>query len=84
MDACTLASKYADELMKAKTIEELGAVSSRIRASLHELVGFEGWLRDIWTSCHWALTTPEIPIEDMLNKEGLKALREGRLCVSSD
>ena len=75
----TLASQYADMMMRAKTSIELALISGLIKKNLKDLVGYEDWLRDIWRSAHDNIMAPDCKPEDVLNKEGLRALKEGKL-----
>jgi hypothetical protein len=72
-----LAVKYGDLLLNCTDLKSLALISSDIRARLNELKGFEGWLRDMWWSAKTTLSAPNRPIEDIYNKEGLKALKKG-------
>jgi len=78
-DPCDLATKFADELMGARDLAELGQICVEIKARLHDLGEMLPWLRDIYASAYKCLTMKEKPIEELLNKEGLKALERGEI-----
>ena len=80
-DPCRLATSYADRLSKCKTVEELKHVGLDIKTDLKNLAGYEDWLRDWYRSCEISITAPELIPEECLNKEGLKALKEGKISL---
>jgi len=79
MGACELATKYYEKMSKCKTIEELFVVGQEIKADEKNLEGWIEWLRDGYKSISDTIKAPIIPIEDMLNKEGLRALARGEI-----
>lgn len=61
--------------MMAKTLDELASISTRIKANLGELIGFEGWLRDIWKSAYDTLYVPNKSFKEGLSVVGKVALK---------
>lgn len=78
-DPCDTATVYAKRIAKCTTIIDLKAIASEIKANLATVAGWEDWLRDCYSSAYKCLTTPQKPIEKLLNKEGLKALERGEI-----
>ena len=80
MEPIDLAIEYFDRMQEASDKAKLSEIAQEIRSRTDELPGYIGWLRDAWSSVNWCLSLPEVPIEKMLNKRGLMALKKGTLC----
>jgi hypothetical protein len=76
MDSCDLAANFADRLMKARDMAELGQISSEVRARTHDLGEMLPWLRDIYASALKGLNNPPKPMEEYLNESGKKWLKK--------
>jgi hypothetical protein len=74
-DPCRTATAYADRMSKCKTLDELRSVWSEINCNKKDIDGWYEWLIDIKDSNKIRLTGPDVKIEDILNDEGLKALK---------
>ena len=79
MNPLNLATKYADQLMGAKTLMELASISAAIKDDIPNLIGMEDWLRTIWSSANQALRAKDIPDEEYYNAQGLAALKRGEI-----
>jgi hypothetical protein len=71
-DPCDLATIFAEKLMKAQDLDELGRICGEIKARLHDLGDMRPWLLDIYDSAYKGLTMKEFPDSEFLNAEGLK------------
>jgi len=47
---CKTATAYAERIMKATSLEELAHLGAEVKADIKSVVGWESWLRDIYTS----------------------------------
>ena len=72
-----LAIKYSDEMHKCTTIDELEKIAKKVKVSIEKLKEYIEWLRCEYMSVRDGLLMPKKPIEEMLNKAGLKALKKG-------
>ena len=79
MGACELATKYYEKMSKCKTIEELFIVGQEIKADDKNLEGWIDWLRCGYMSMSDTIKAPIIPIEECLNKEGLRVMDRGEI-----
>jgi hypothetical protein len=77
-DPCTLATKYAERMAKADTVESLKYIGLEIKNSLSSIDGWKDWLTDIYLSNLVRINTPDVPIEGALNKQGLEALKKSK------
>jgi hypothetical protein len=79
IDPCKVATAYAEKMSKCKSIEQLQLAWNEVNMHREEVKGWYQWLIDWKDSMKKTLTTPQKPIEELLNSEGLKALKKGEL-----
>lgn len=77
METSDLAAQYSDKMHQCTTVDELDIVAKEVKQKAETLTIHLDWLRDEYISVMDRLNTPQKPIEDLLNKTGLKALEKG-------
>ena len=75
-DPCNIATEYAERMSTARTVIELKAIGQEIKTNITNIIGWEQWLRDWYSSRLHDLKTIKTTPKEVLSKAGLAWQKE--------